>query len=123
MSASEDAKIKNAASLLVRGGTLTGEPCEKCHGILIRFRNKITCMNCGTEKGTDPVSEVRPSVTTAQPMNTLSDLRSCIEVVEQKIVKLAGEISGENDLLLQKQKADLLESYLRILEKVKSMSR
>ena len=123
MSAADNSiKIKNAASLLVRGGTLTGEPCEKCGGVLIRFRDKITCISCGAETLTDAVFESKANAPTVEPRSAPSDLRSCAEVIEQKIVKLAAEIGAENDLLVQKQKADLLETYLRILEKVKAMS-
>jgi uncharacterized Zn finger protein (UPF0148 family) len=121
MSSDNSAKIKNAASLLIRGGTLTGEPCEKCGGVVIRYGDKTSCINCGAEKITAPVLTEKLTENPKQPA-TSSDLASCIEIMEQKIIRLASEIGAENDIMLQKQKADLLESYLRILEKVKSLS-
>jgi hypothetical protein len=42
-------------------------------------------------------------------------------LIEEKIVALAAEIRAESDISTQRQKAELLESYLRILEKTKSL--
>ena len=122
MSSDNSAKIKNAASLLIKGGTLTGEPCEKCGGVVIKYGDKISCINCGAEKITASVLPEKVAENPIQPAGSSSDLRSCIEIMEQKIIRMASEIEAENDIMLQKQKADLLESYLRILEKVKSLS-
>ena len=122
MGSEESAKIRDAASLLIKGGTLTGEPCEKCGSIMIKFGDKTTCISCGAEKSAAPVPKQQARDSPTQSPPAPSDLRSCIEVVEQKIVRLTAEIELENDITLQKQKADLLETYLRILERVKSMS-
>jgi uncharacterized Zn finger protein (UPF0148 family) len=46
----DSAKLKEAASLLTKGGTLIDEPCDSCNGVQVRFRNKVTCINCGNEK-------------------------------------------------------------------------
>lgn len=46
----DSAKLKEAASLLTKGGTLIDEPCDLCNGVQVRFRNKVTCINCGNEK-------------------------------------------------------------------------
>jgi hypothetical protein len=54
--------------------------------------------------------------------NVVTSLQSSAALVEKKIVSLVSEISAEGDASLQKQKADLLESYLRILEKIRSLS-
>jgi uncharacterized Zn finger protein (UPF0148 family) len=122
MGSEESAKIRDAASLLIKGGTLTGEPCEKCGSIMIKFGDKTTCISCGAEKSAAPVPKQHARDSPTQSPPPPSDLRSCIEVVEQKIVRLTAEIESENDITVQKQKADLLETYLRILERVKSMS-
>jgi uncharacterized Zn finger protein (UPF0148 family) len=122
MGSEESSKIRDAASLLIKGGTLTGEPCEKCGSIMIRFGDKTTCISCGAEKSIAlaPQQQARDSPT--QSSLPPSDLRSCSEVIERKIVRLSADIGSENDITLQKQKADLLETYLRILKLVKSMS-
>ncbi|MDQ3839258.1 MAG: hypothetical protein M3297_08320 [Thermoproteota archaeon] len=46
----DSSKLKEAASLLTKGGTLINEPCELCNGVQVRFRNNVTCINCGNEK-------------------------------------------------------------------------
>ena len=118
---SDTADLKNAASLLIKGGTLTGEPCEKCGGVMIRFGEKSTCINCGAEKiktGAQHATSESPK----QAAAASSDLGACVEIIEQKIVGLALDIAAENDIAIQRQKADLMESYLRILEKLKGMS-
>ncbi len=121
-SAENSAKMKHAASLLVKGGTLTGEPCENCQGVLIRFGNKITCINCGKEKEILPVpSSVESKDDSTKQLVPALNLDVCAKAVEKKISQLALEIESEDVILIQKQKAELLETYLRILEKVRSM--
>ena len=117
---SDSASIKKAASHLLRGGTLTSEACEKCGGVMVRFGEKTTCVGCGFEKTNPDIKQAtspEPATIPAQP----SDLRSSAQVIERKIAQLAEDIGGESDLALQSQKAGLMESYLRILEKLKSL--
>jgi uncharacterized Zn finger protein (UPF0148 family) len=105
----DSGKIKSAASILLKGGTLVSEQCAKCGGVQVRFGGKTTCINCGEEKK----EEVRPT-----QQASASDSAAAIE---RKINELVSEVSGEKDLSIQKQKADLLETYLRILEKMRSL--
>jgi hypothetical protein len=42
-------------------------------------------------------------------------------MIEEKIVLLASEIRVEDDVSMQRQKAELLERYLGILEKTRSL--
>ena len=111
---SEDStgRIRSAASLLVKGGTLTSEACKKCGGVQVRFADKTTCINCGNEEKTEPAKSTAP---------VPAELGSVASIIEEKIAALAAEIKSETDVAAQKQKADLLESYLRILEKAKSL--
>jgi uncharacterized Zn finger protein (UPF0148 family) len=48
----EISKLKEAASLLTKGGTLINEPCSRCHGVQVKFKDKIICINCGNEENT-----------------------------------------------------------------------
>jgi uncharacterized Zn finger protein (UPF0148 family) len=48
----EISKLKEAASLLTKGGTLINEPCRRCHGVQVKFKDKIICINCGNEENT-----------------------------------------------------------------------
>lgn len=111
-------RIKSAASVLLKGGTLVSDPCEKCGGVQVRFANKVTCINCGYEakprEASQPTAEVRH-----QPAN----LESAAAVIEAKISAVASELAGEQDTSVQKQKSELIEAYLRILEKMRSLGR
>jgi uncharacterized Zn finger protein (UPF0148 family) len=112
-------RIRSAASLLVKGGTLTSESCQKCGGVQVRFADKTTCINCGSEvKAGTLQEEEHEKAALAQGS---AGLASAASLIEEKIAALAAEIRTESDISTQKQKAELLESYLRILEKTKSL--
>lgn len=120
MSSEEGAgRIKSAASLLVKGGTLTSEACPKCGGVQVRFADKTTCINCGNESKSGAQQKAAPE--RAAPAQGSVGLASAALLIEEKIGLLAADIKSESDISAQKQKADLLESYLRILEKTKSL--
>jgi uncharacterized Zn finger protein (UPF0148 family) len=125
----ESSKIKNAASLLLKGGTLTNEPCPKCGGVLIRFKDRTSCINCGQE-----INDSARAVQTNQQdskkngneqmaSDTPKELQSLVAVAEDKIARLAEQISAEDDIAIQKQKAELIEIYLRILERARDLSK
>lgn len=119
MSEDNTTRIRTAASLLVKGGTLTNEPCPKCGGVQVRFADKTTCINCGNEvKAGAPPKTKEEKIAPAQASTGLA---SAASIIEEKIALLAAEIRAESDISVQKQKAELLESYLRILEKTKSL--
>jgi UPF0148 protein len=122
MSSSEDnsSKIKAAASLLVKGGTLVSEPCQKCSGVQVRFGDKTTCINCGNmENSGSAQNKAEPDK--AQVVLGPGQLISAASLIEEKIALLAYEIKLESDVSMQRQKASLLETYLRILEKTRSL--
>jgi hypothetical protein len=48
-------------------------------------------------------------------------LTSVASLIEEKIALLASEIRVENDISMQRQKVDLLDRYLGILEKTKNL--
>ena len=129
MASSEDnlSKIKAAASLLVRGGTLTSEACDKCSGVQVRFADNITCVNCGNVVSTEHAhlnTETDKLAGKLERSTELSSshLNSAARLIEEKIALLASEIRFENDMSTQRQKAELLETYLRILEKTKNLT-
>lgn len=119
MSSEESAgRIRSAASLLVKGGTLTSEACPKCGGVQVRFADKTTCINCGNESGSSAQQEAEPAKAPAQGSAGLASVAS---IIEEKVALIAEELRSESDISAQRQKTDLLESYLRILEKAKSL--
>jgi uncharacterized Zn finger protein (UPF0148 family) len=112
-------RIRTAASLLVKGGTLTNEPCSKCGGVQVRFADKTTCINCGNEVKAGAQTKTKEEK--IAPAQASTGLASVASIIEEKIALLAAEIKSESDISVQKQKAELLESYLRILEKTKDL--
>jgi uncharacterized Zn finger protein (UPF0148 family) len=120
---SEDSagRIRSAASLLVKGGTLTSDACPKCGGVQVRFADKTTCINCGNEVKAGGAAQKAAESEKVAPAQPSSGLASAASLIEEKITVLAAEIKTESDISVQKQKAELLESYLRILEKTKSL--
>ncbi len=123
MASSEDniSRIKTGASLLANGGTLTSEPCQKCGGVQVRLREKITCINCGNEVNiarTQPKAELDK----ADPARRSTLLTSAASLIEEKVALIASEVRVENDISMQGQKAELLEKYLGILEKIKNLT-
>ncbi len=119
MSSEESAgRISSAASLLLKGGTLTSEPCKKCGGVQVRLADKTTCINCGNVEMADAQQDAEPE---KAPAHASAGLALVASIIEEKIVLTAREIKSETDVSAQKQKADLLESYLRILEMAKNL--
>lgn len=126
MASSEDnvSRIKIGASLLASGGTLTSVPCPKCSGVQVRLGEKITCINCGNEVNTAAAAagnQPNAERDKAAPARASSVLTSAASLIEEKIALIASEIRAENDISIQRQKAELLEKYLAILEKTKSL--
>ena len=124
MASSEDnnvvSRIKTGASLLAKGGTLTSEPCHKCSGVQVLLGDRITCINCGNvvnTGGIQPKAERDKGV----PARRSAVLTSAASLIEEKIALLASEIRAENDISMQRQKLDLLDRYLGILEKTKNL--
>lgn len=123
MASSEDnnvSRIKTGASLLASGGTLTSVPCHKCSGVQVRLGEKITCINCGNEVNTSG-SQPKAERDKAAPARTSAVLTSAASLIEEKVALIASEIRAENDISMQRQKAELLERYLAILEKTRSL--
>lgn len=126
MTSSEDnvSRIKAGASLLASGGTLTSEPCHKCGGVQVRLGEKITCINCGNEVNTartQPKAEREEVAAVPAPVRRSALLASVVTLIEEKVALIASEIRVENEISMQRQKAELLERYLGILEKAKSL--
>jgi UPF0148 protein len=109
-------KLKDAASLLLRGATLLNDPCPSCTGVQVRFDNKNICINCCNLPAADTQASHRESNFNNQTkMITDKDLAK--SVIQEKIMLLVQQLRDENDIPSQKIKAELIELYLRILEK------
>jgi uncharacterized Zn finger protein (UPF0148 family) len=90
----------------------------------VRLGEKITCINCGNEINTAAAAagnQPNAERDKAAPARASSVLTSTASLIEEKIALIASEIRAENDISIQRQKAELLEKYLTILEKTKSL--
>jgi hypothetical protein len=85
---------------------------------MVRFGDKSTCVGCGFSKSQN--AQPPEGSPAAAKENQPADLQPSIAIIRQKIIQLSSDIAGENDIMLQRQKAELLEIYLRILEKLRT---
>lgn len=114
-------KLKDAASLLLKGATLLNEPCPSCAGVQVRFQNKNICINrCDIQDvATEPTQKESIPTHNDMMMNTNRDLVKSI--IQEKIMFLVQQLRDENDMSSQKARAELIELYLRILEKAEAL--
>ena len=118
----KSADIKNAAALLLKGGSLLSEPCGKCGGLQVKFKEKTTCVNCGYKQDTTIKSTVSPEkeyVTLDKSRDFVLELEKSEHIIKNKILMLSRDLKDENELKIQKQKVDLIEGYFRILEMIR----
>ena len=126
--------IRSAADLLTRGGTLVREPCESCNGVQIQFGDKLTCVNCeGTrdvEKRNDTISrstsdydkekyrvtnEVSSKITRDTYESEFHDM--LCSSVKERILDLISDSKINKSISEELTRAQLIETYLRILER------
>jgi UPF0148 protein len=116
--------IKNAASLLLKGGSLISEPCSECGGVQVKFKDSIICVNCRNKQNIPKRSDSNITQNKGPPVIPLNSERVEVEIaparfiIQDKILMLASQIRDEADLAVQKQKADLMDTYLGILQKL-----
>jgi UPF0148 protein len=125
--------LKKAASMLLRGGTLTNEQCPQCGGIQVRFEGKQTCVVCGYEakageeqapkeiqkRSTHSKKEKQGDEKGATIIESQS-AESLITIIEEKLSEVTSSLRDEKDIESQRRKADLIEKYLRILQLLRS---
>src|SRR5919197_1710643 len=119
----KSADIKNAAALLLKGGSLISEPCSECGGVQVRFKENTICVNCRNKQtiskhsNSNGIRNKRPPVAPTSKRVQI-ELGPARFIIQDKILMLASEIRDETDLAIQKQKADLMDTYLGILQKL-----
>jgi UPF0148 protein len=117
----DSGKLKDAASLLLRGATLLNEPCPSCTGVQVRFENKNICINRCNLPAAGTQATQRESNFNNQKAKMSTDKDLVKSVIQEKIMLLVQQLRDENDLSSQKIKAELIELYLRILEKARAL--
>jgi len=85
---------------------------------MLRYLAKQTCISCGfqIDLGVEDAREraVEEGHAAAPPI--ISNVAS---VIESKIITVANELKDEKDIESQRRKAELIETYLRILKLLK----
>ena len=117
------ADIKNAAALLLKGGSLISEPCSECGGVQVRFKENIICVNCRNKSITkhsnsNATQHKRPPMLQVNSERVEVEIAPARFIIQDKVLTLASEVREEADLAIQKQKADLMNIYLDILQKL-----
>jgi UPF0148 protein len=118
----KSANVKNAAELLVKGASLISDACNICKGVQIKFKDKIMCINCGNvENRSQTVTSTSFQPATNSDIDETQSKKISLESLESriqnKILMLSRQLNDQEDIVLQRQSAELLEIYLRILEK------
>jgi UPF0148 protein len=112
----DSGKLKDAASLLLKGATLLNDPCPACTGVQVKFQNKNICINCCNQH--DAATETaRRESNFNNEAKMITDKELAKSVIQEKIMVLVEQLRDENDIPSQKIKAELVELYMRVLEK------
>jgi uncharacterized Zn finger protein (UPF0148 family) len=142
----EDGNIKNAADLLLKGGTLLSNSCENCGGVQVRFKENIVCVSCGRKVKEISVrqmeEEQKKKSSSNNNNNNNSDsglskemevqsnsdgsvgrFRTYEKVIFKKITLLIASLENESDILIQNTKLDLISKYLDVLDKLNIVSK
>lgn len=98
----------NASNILRKGGKLLGEYCQKCEGLLFRYKERTICFNC------DSINEIEHITN-----NSKTDLSIRIEnIISKKIEIVLKNLENEEDTIGQMNLAELLCQYMNILMKI-----
>lgn len=104
--------LKDAATLLLKGGTLINDPCPSCSGLQVRFQDENVCVNeCQQHQSANDTVQ-------APIENDLSidAIKKMLDgTFKEKLVNILQTLRQENDFSKQKILAELIELYLRVL--------
>ncbi len=98
-------RVRSAAEMLRKGGTLVKEACVKCKGVQVRYQGRLICINCGNETVLEEGKDI-----------SLSNLKG---IIVEKVNSIGSILRNEDDIAKQMDMARLLLYYLDILSKIK----
>jgi UPF0148 protein len=104
MTAVSRKQLAAASEMLRKGATLLSEPCPRCGGVQIKYKDEVICIVCGAGKEM-----------VAQPAAKPSSLK---EVLEAKALEVAYMLKDERSVERQKELLDLLCRYVELLSKL-----
>ena len=76
----KSADIKNAAALLLKGGSLISEPCSECGGVQVKFKENIICVNCRNKQSIAKHSNSNVTQHKRSPMVQVNPERVEVEI-------------------------------------------
>ena len=124
----EISNLKEAASLLTKGGTLINEPCGLCHGVQVKFKDTIICINCGNEENTIDRRLLQQQKQqdinynkSKQDFAREGHLNFAKILIEEKISSIMEQIKNEEKFDILKQKTELAGIFLELLQKIKNI--
>ena len=112
MTKSSHKNLVTASDILRRGATLLADPCPKCQGVQIKYRDKVTCINCGDLMSMSTTDSIKPE-------SVRQNLR---ELAQEKMIGLSDLLRKESSLENQKSLLELIMLYLELYEKTKEPS-
>jgi UPF0148 protein len=136
----ERRKMTSTADLIRRGATLLNEPCPRCGGVQIRFKNKVYCIN---EDDIDSILSAPLQQAQAQPKplaepivqpvsSSVANIPSIVsahdeniqlkKTLEEKLGVISKQLETSQDFDQQAKLLDLISRYLETLEKLKRAS-
>lgn len=108
MAAVSRKQLAAASEMLRKGATLLREPCPKCGGVQIKYRDEISCVVCGLMK--DRGLSLSKSEGGSSPIK---------EILEAKALEVAFMLKEERLVERQRDLLDLLSKYIELLHKLR----
>lgn len=138
--------LKKGADYLLKGGTLLSEPCQKCNGLLIKYKDNTICLNCQRSEHNDSPTSNNSNLNLTQvkkesednqrpqSKDNINKINDSYEIenyhdlllqIEKTMIKRIVEsnkiISKENDLDKQQKNIKILFLALKVLKKIKEI--
>ncbi|HSD05115.1 MAG TPA: Sjogren's syndrome/scleroderma autoantigen 1 family protein [Nitrosopumilaceae archaeon] len=102
---------KKAVEMLLKGATLSSEPCPYCKGVRVMRDGSALCVNCGREAKEENI----PIKADKEKTEINTPLAKC----EQKLQILTEELEHEKDHQKQQEILKSINELLGIIEKLK----
>lgn len=108
--------LKDAATLLLKGGTLINDPCPSCSGLQVRFQDENVCVN-ECQRHQSEYDMTQAPVENDLSIDAIKKMMDAI--IKERLVNILQILKQENEFSEQKILAELIEAYLRILSTLK----
>lgn len=106
---------KLLAELIRRGAVLLKEPCPKCGGLMVKYKERVLCPNCSNIESVDRIDSLLPSYNSID--HNLSEL------IYKRIYTISEKLSVAESLDDEKGLIDLLLKYYQLLREIKEFKK